>query len=477
MKRNIKLVHGLVIALFLLFTNVNIFPQDNNKNAEGNWLGSLKISGISLRIVFHISKTEDGNYKSTLDSPDQGAKDIPVEKVSLYGDSIKMEMPQLGGEYKGRFDDEGTSIEGKWTQAGQTFPLNLEKTAKPVVINRPQEPKPPFPYNSEDVTYENKSAGNNLAGTFTYPKEGGPFPAVLLITGSGPQNRNEELLGHKPFMVLSDYLTRRGIAVLRFDDRGVGKSTGDFQSSTSADFATDVLAGVEYLKTRKEVNKNEIGLIGHSEGGLIAPMVAVESPDVAFIVLMAGPGVPGDSILIMQSALISAAEGSSPDDIAKAKEINRKVYDIIKSEPDSAEAHNEIADIFEKYYNSLSDSEKVKAGDKNSALKMLSRVESPWFRFFLKYDPRPTLEKVKCPVLAINGAKDLQVPPKEDLAAIKEALTKGGNKNFKTVELKGLNHLFQDCKTGSPAEYNIIEETISPTALKTMGDWILKITK
>ncbi|MGA8264930.1 MAG: alpha/beta hydrolase [Ignavibacteriaceae bacterium] len=477
MKISIKLISGLVIAFFLLFTTVNIFPQDNSKNAEGNWLGSLKVSGISLRIVFHISKTEDGNYKATMDSPDQGAKDIPVEKVSVNGDSIEIEMPQLRGEYKGRFDDEGTSIEGTWSQAGSNFPLNLEKTNKPVVINRPQEPKPPFPYNSEDVSYVNIQEGNTLAGTFTFPKEGGPFPAVLLITGSGPQNRDEELLGHKPFLVLSDYLTRRGIAVLRVDDRGVGKSTGNFAGATSADFATDVLAGVEYLKTRKEVNKNEIGLIGHSEGGLIAPMVAVKSKDVAFIVLMAGPGVPGDSILIMQEALISAAEGSSPDVVAKGREVNREIYDIIKNEPDSVKAHNEVVNIFEIYYDSLPDSVKTKVGDKNTALKMLERIETPWFRFFLRYDPRPTLEKVKCPVLAIDGSKDLQVPPKEDLEAIAKALKKGGNKNFKTVELKGLNHLFQDCNTGSPAEYNTIEETISPTALKTIGDWVLKITK
>lgn len=477
MKRRKGLISGLVIAFFLLFTTINIFPQNNNKNAEGNWLGVLRVSGINLRIVFHISKNLDGSYKATMDSPDQGVKDIPVEKVELLGDLLVIEMPQLRGEYKGRFDDEGTSIEGTWSQAGSNFPLNLEKTNKPVVINRPQEPKPPFPYNSEDVSYVNTKDGNTLAGTFAFPKKGGPFPAVLLITGSGPQNRDEELLGHKPFLVLSDYLTRRGIAVLRVDDRGVGKSTGNFAAATTADFATDVMAGVKYLKTRKEVNKNEIGLIGHSEGGLIAPMVAVESPDVAFIVLMAGPGVPGDSILIMQEALISAAEGRSPDDVAKDREINRKIYGIIKNEPDSIIAHNEITDIFEKYYNSLPDSIKAKVGDKNTALKMLSRAETPWFKYFLKYDPRLTLEKVKCPVLAINGEKDLQVPPKEDLDAIKEALTKGGNKNFKTVELKGLNHLFQDCKTGAPSEYNTIEETISPVALKTIGDWILQITK
>ena len=474
MKKKMKNILYAVIAVIIIIPSF-VLPQE--KGIEGIWLGSLKVSGINLRIVFHITKAGEGSYKATMDSPDQGAKDIPVEKVTFADNMVKIEMPNIQGVYDGTLSAEGTKLNGTWTQAGRVFALDLEKTEKPVVLNRPQEPKPPFPYNSEDVSYVNKTEGDTLAGTFTFPNEGGPFPAVLLITGSGPQNRDEELLGHKPFLVLSDYLTKLGIAVLRVDDRGVGKSTGSFKSATTADFATDVLAGVEYLKTRNEVNKNEIGLIGHSEGGLIAPMVAVESPDVAFIVLMAGPGLPGDSILLMQQALISKAEGASQVDVAKAEVVNRKIYDIIKNEPDSIKAHNEITEIFEKYYDSLPDSEKAKTGDKNTALKMLRQVETPWFKYFIKYDPRPTLEKVKCPVLAIDGSNDLQVPPKEDLAAIKEALTKGGNKNFETIELKGLNHLFQTSTTGSPTDYNKIEETISPVALKTIGDWILKITK
>jgi uncharacterized protein len=474
MKRKMKnILYALIFAIIIIPSFV--LPQE--KGIEGIWLGSLKVSGINLRIVFHITKAAEGNYTATMDSPDQGAKNIPVEKVTFTDSKVKIEMPNIQGVYDGTLSAEGTKFNGTWTQAGRVFPLDLEKTEKPVVLNRPQEPKPPFPYNSEDVSYVNKTEGDTLAGTFTFPKEGGPFPAVLLITGSGPQNRDEELLGHKPFLVLSDYLTKLGIAVLRVDDRGVGKSTGDFKSATTADFATDVLAGVEYLKTRNEVNKKEIGLIGHSEGGLIAPMVAVESPDVAFIVLMAGPGLPGDSILIMQEALISKIEGASKEDVAKAEVINRKIYDIIKNEPDSIKAHNEIVTAFKQYYDTLPDSEKSKLGDYNNALKMMSAVETPWFKYFINYDPRPTLEKVKCPVLAIDGSKDLQVPPKEDLDAIKEALTKGGNKNFETIELKGLNHLFQTSTTGSPSEYNKIEETISPVALKTIGDWILKITK
>lgn len=464
----------LVLSFLLIFDSVTIFSQNNN--IVGSWQGALKVSGLQYRIVFNITKEKDETYKAAMDSPDQGAKDIPVDKVTLTGENLKIEMPAIRGEYNGLVNAESNKIEGTWTQAGINYQLDLEKADKPIVINRPQEPKEPFPYNSEEVTYKNKLAGNTLAGTFTFPKSGGSFPAVILITGSGAQNRNEELLGHKPFLVLSDYLTKLGIAVLRFDDRGVGKSTGDYKSATSKDFATDVLAGIEYLKTRIEVTKNEIGLIGHSEGGLIAPMVAVKSKDVAFIVLMAGPGLPGDQILLKQSALISKAGGESDEEIKKSDEINKKIYDIIKNESDSIKAHQEITTIFKNFYNSLNEEEKKEAGDENTALQMLSRVESPWFKLFLRYDPRPTLEKVTCPVLAINGEKDLQVPPKENLAGIKEALTKGGNKNYRIELLPGLNHLFQTSTTGSPSEYNTIEETISPSALKIMGDWILEIT-
>ncbi len=480
MKRDKKLVYSLMIVFSLFLNSVNIFPQSNDKNTvnvEGKWLGTLNVSAIQYRIVFNINKSEDGNLKATLDSPDQGAKDIPIEKVTLDKNKIKLVVTLIKGEYNGIVYPDSDKIEGTWSQGGMNFPLNLEKTKQEIAVNRPQEPKEPFPYNSEEVSYENKKAGITLAGTFTSPKEEGPFPAVLLITGSGAQNRNEELLGHKPFLVLADYLTKLGIAVLRVDDRGIGQSTGNFQTATSLDFADDALAGVEYLKSRKDVDKNKIGLIGHSEGGLIAPIVADESKDVAFIVLMAGPGIPGDQLLLKQSALIMKASGRSDSSIARAQKISAKVFNIIKTEKDSAKAYSMIYSLLNNYYDKLTPSEKKEIGDKETYLKQIDVALEPWFRFFINYDPEPALEKVKCPVLAINGEKDLQVPPKEDLEAIDAALKKGGNKNYRTVQLPGLNHLFQTSKTGSPSEYSKIEETIAPIALKTIGDWILKVTK
>ncbi len=299
-----------------------------------------------------------------------------------------------------------------------------------------------------------------------------------MITGSGSQDRDETIFNHKPFLVIADFLTRRGIAVLRVDDRGVGKSTGSPAKATSKDFVGDVLSGVDYLKSRKEINHDQIGLIGHSEGGLIAPMAAVESPDVAFIVLMAGPGLTGEQILYKQSALIGKVDGKSDEEISQNLDLMKKLYHVVKDEKDSAVASVKLHKVFDNYYESLSDKEKkeIKNSGQNFDLQ-IKTIMSPWFRYFLTYNPVPVLEKVKCPVLAINGSKDLQVPPEEDLAAIKKALEEGGNKNFEVKELPGLNHLFQPAKTGSPLEYGKIEETISPEALKIMCDWILKVTR
>ncbi|MCG2820576.1 MAG: alpha/beta fold hydrolase, partial [Candidatus Atribacteria bacterium] len=391
---------------------------------------------------------------------------------------LRLEVKSVGGIYEGKVSEDFLVIEGEWKQSGQTLPLTVKRVDKAVEILRPQEPKKPYPYIEEELVYENKEAGITLAGTLTLPPGKGPFPAVLLITGSGPQDRNETIFNHCPFLVLADYLTRQGVAVLRVDDRGVGKSTGDFSQATSEDFALDVLAGIEYLKTRKEINPKQIGLIGHSEGGLIAPMVAVKSPDVAFIVLMAGTGLTGEEILYLQSDLISKAMGVNEEEIAKSRQFNEKIFSVIKGEEDNEIAKERLRQMVMAYLAELSDEEKDWISDPEEYLKaQLQNLLSPWSRFFLTYDPKPTLSKVKCPVLAINGEKDFQVPPKENLSAIEEALKAGDNKNFTIKELPDLNHLFQTAQTGLPSEYAKIEETISPNALKLIGDWILEQTR
>ncbi len=335
---------------------------------------------------------------------------------------------------------------------------------------RPQNPVRQSPYNNEDVYFRNESAGIRFAGTLTYPKSEGPFPAAVLITGSGPQDRDETILGHRPFRVLSDYLTRRGIAVLRYDDRGVGGSSGVYDGTdTTEDFAWDALAAVEYLKSRPEIDSGKIGLIGHSEGGTIAPMVAAHSPDVAFIVSMAGQGVTGVELTLMQAETIARAEGESEKDIQTRLLLFRGTIKIVQEEPDNRTAADRIAEFVQE---ALSDE---KTGTKMAWTEALMGFLIPFERYGLSLDPRTALMNVRCPVLAINGDKDVQVSSVENLAGIRDALMAGGNDRYTIIEFPGLNHLFQHAETGAMSEYGNIEETIAPIVLETIANWILEL--
>jgi fermentation-respiration switch protein FrsA (DUF1100 family) len=464
--------------------NSQINETDNDitgdlKDIEGIWMGNLTVpGGLELRIVFNISINPDGSINASMDSPDQGVSGIPVESVSYKNGNLNLGVKSIPGSFEGIYQENNKTIEGEWKQAGSVFPLVLNRIEKAPETHREQDPIKPYPYTEEEVVYENKEAGVKLAGTLTLPQSEGPFPAVILITGSGQQNRNEEIAGHRPFLVLSDYLTRQGIAVLRVDDRGIGGSTGNVSQDTTEDFAGDVLTGVEYLKSRKEIDPSRIGLIGHSEGGLIAPMVAVKSPDIAFIVLMAAPGVTGEEILYMQSDRITRAEGASNETIVQNEALMRRMYSVVKEEKNNIAAEEELREILRTEIANTSEQKTESSGHSEAVIDaQVTALTSPWMRFFLTYDPRPTLMKVKCPVLAITGEKDLQVPPEENLRAIDDALKAGGNKDYVVKELPGLNHLFQTAKTGSPSEYAKIEETISPDALEIIGNWILEHTQ
>lgn len=449
---------------------------------EGLWLGTLQVQGgMEIRLLFNISASSDGSVNATMDSIDQGVKGIPTEVVTYKDGNLHLGIKSIRGTFDGTLNEDGNTIEGEWKQSGLNFPLVLSRINETPDTRREQDPVKPYPYNEEEVSYENEEAGVKLAGTLTIPKSEGPFPAVILISGSGQQNRDEEILGHRPFLVLSDNLTRRGIAVLRVDDRGVGGSTGNFSDATSEDFAGDVLAGIEYLKSREDIDPARIGLIGHSEGGLIAPIVAVESPDVAFIVMMAGPGITGEEILYLQSDLISRAEGVDNETIARNDALMKSMYSVVKEEQNETIAAEKIRKLIMDELENMSEEEKQNSGFSEDALDaqvnaQVQNLISPWMRFFLTYDPAPTLMKVKCPVLAINGEKDLQVPPEENLQAIEEALKSGGNRDYTVKELPGLNHLFQTAETGSPSEYAKINETISPAALELIGDWVSEHT-
>jgi fermentation-respiration switch protein FrsA (DUF1100 family) len=474
-----KAVRMSVLAAALLCPNLLALPASagsggaKGPSLEGTWLGTLKVSAIELRVVFNLRVNPDGSLAGTLDSPDQGAAGIPISRVASENGQVTVEVKTVGGRYEGTLNAECSEMSGKWTQGGATLDLVMKRVKEVPKAVRPQEPKRPYPYLDEEVTYPNTKAGFTLAGTLTMPRSGQPFPAVILITGSGQQDRDETVFGHRPFLVLADYLTRRGIAVLRVDDRGVGGSQGDASQATSEDFAQDVLAGVAYLKTRQEIDPQRIGLIGHSEGGIIAPMVATQSSDVAFIVLMAGTGVPGDVIVEKQIAGLLQAAGTDQATIDKAIRNQRRVYEVIKTETDPNVVKEKIRQIIQESVEALSEEQKKAFHSSDAAVDVQAQgAASPWFRFFITHDPKETLRKVRCPVLAINGELDKQVPPKDNLPAIEQALREGGNTHFVVKELPGLNHLFQTAKTGNIDEYARLEETIAPLALETVAQWI-----
>lgn len=454
------------LFLFLITATIS-FAQD----ITGEWNGLIKLPGKQLTVIFKISKLGEG-YSATLDSPDQKVTGVQVTATTFVSPVLKLSIAGAGIEYEGILGEDKI-IRGNFKQMGNTFPMDLsrEKVEK-VLPKRPQEPSKPFGYNSEDITFENNKEAVTLAGTFTFPKKKGKFPAVVLISGSGPQNRDEELLGHKPFLVLADYLTKNGIAVLRFDDRGTAQSKGNFSLATTENFATDVEAAINYLKTRKEVNKSKIGLIGHSEGGIIAPMIASKSKDVSFIVLLAGSGIRGAELLLLQQQLVKKASGISDEDLADSQAFYKGLFEIITDVKNETEMQTAFDNYLKLATQKMPEAEKGGMTNADFIKLMDRQMLSPWMKYFLRYDPAPALEKVTIPVLALIGEKDLQVPPKENLQAIKTALEKGDNKKNTLKELPNLNHLFQESTTGSPSEYAEIEQTFSPEAMKEILNWI-----
>jgi pimeloyl-ACP methyl ester carboxylesterase len=464
---------AVLFGIILLIFSQQIVAQNTGGHAKaaGSWIGRIPAGGIQLRVIFNLSLAGSDSLTATLDSPDQGSRNIKIGPVTLEGKDISIKAPLLLGEYRGTFIND-TLIEGTWSQAGRSAPLNLSRLKTTFALNRPQEPKPPFPYLSEDVTFKNEKEGIILAGTLTIPRGTGPFKAVILITGSGAQNRNEELLGHKPFLVIADYLTRNGIAVLRYDDRGVGKSEGSPLKATSASFANDAEAAFIYLLSRREIDPSSIGFAGHSEGGLIAPMVAARNPETAFIISLAGPGVSGETIMHTQNSEISLISGVDPAQIKKNISVNKKLFSIIKKENDDRLAFEKISAAYRR----ILEKEKKSPAEIDKLVSDLSSGLNPesytWLRYFMVTNPANFWKKVSCPVLALNGEKDLQVSAAVNLPAIEKALKSGGNKSVTAKSLPGLNHLFQTSATGLPAEYGEIEETFSVEVLQIMTDWI-----
>ncbi len=428
----------------------------------GAWRGDL--AGLDVQFTFIVA--DDGSYAGSFDSLTEGMIGFEVEEIALEGSELTFLIPDIGAQFDGSLD--GDVIEGFWGQSGIAG-LRLDRTDDPVLFNRPQEPQPPFPYVAEEVAFRNPEDGFTLAGTLTKPDGAGPFPAAVLITGSGAQDRDSEILGHKPFAVVADHLARNGIAVLRYDDRGVGHSAGSNFGATTEDLAVDAKAAFDALAVRPDIDPAKIGFIGHSEGGLIAPLAYTSGAEAAFIVLLAGPGEPGATLLPAQSRLIGEANDLPPALVDWQAELQEAAIAVLADEPDDDAAADELWETAMTAADSYPGGLPAEAAE--SVAVSLATMADPWWRFFFFHDPAAELAKVDAPVLALNGTLDTQVPV-YNLDLIAGALADGGNTEFETHALEGLNHLFQPATTGSPTEYALIETTIDPSVLDLITDWL-----
>lgn len=447
------------------------------------WVGKLNMGVMEPVMQFRIVTLESGETAAYFDSVTEGRSGFKATS-STEGDELKFDVPKINLTFRGTYNDARDTAEGIWTQGGREIPLTLKKQATEydnvnVWENRPQRPVGPFPYDAEEVTFENTIDQVTLAGTLTLPQDSGRHPVVVLISGSGPQDRDETLMGHKPFLVLADYLSRRGIAVLRYDDRGTAASTGKFGPATTEDFARDASAAVAFLKKHDRINPTKIGLVGHSEGGLIAPMVVGLRDDIALVVLMAATGVDGLEISLSQTEAMLQAAGTDPAEAEMGMAVNRAVLGAVVKSSSASEIPGNVKTAVDAMIQTIPESDRAEAGKNIHAgvQNQMRRLKSNWMRFFISYDPRPALSKIQCPVLAITGSKDIQVLPELNVPEIKKALTLGGNQDFEMVEIEGLNHLFQKCETGAMSEYITIQETFNPAALEKIGDWIVDHTK
>ncbi len=449
-----RAVLGVVSAGLLLA--LAAYPA-HAQTAEGDWRGGLAVGDRTLRLEVSLKRGADGALSGYLLSLDQGSPPLPLAEAKLVDGMLSFTVPAVQGRYSANWDTAKGGWSGVWLQ-GAPLPLVLTPGKYPPPA-RPQEPKPPFPYELRPAAFDGGAPGVRLAGTLTVPPGPGPFPAVVLITGSGPQDRDETLMGHKPFLVLADALTRRGVAVLRYDDRGTAQSTGQFKAALESDFTADAVAAVDWLRGQPKIDPARVGVLGHSEGGLIAPQVAGERPQVAFVVMLAGPGVPSIEVMQAQRRAVLKAAGLPEAAIEAKAALGDAVDAAVMAAPTTEAARAEAHRIL------------VAGGLPGPAVDaQLGMFASPWYRDFLAHDPRPALKALRVPVLAVNGSVDVQVVASQNLPAIRQALA--DNPKATVLELPGLNHLFQTSATGDPGEYGKLEETMSPKAVSVIVDWI-----
>lgn len=440
------------------------------KPLTGPWHGTLATPANPPQLIVHLTQQPNGALTATLDVPSQKVNSLAFSGAELRQDSLILLSDFLGARYAGRLSADGQQLTGRWKQNGEQWPLVLQRglPVAPAPPARPQDPVAPLPYREQQVRFKNPNGGPELAGTLTIPSNKGPFPAVVLVSGSGPQDRDESILGHHPFRVLADYLTRRGIAVLRYDDRGVGQSGGMFATATTADFLADAQAALVFLRTQTGVQPKRVGMIGHSEGGTIALLAGAEAQPPAFIVSLAGMGVGGQELLLRQQADVLRASGLDTATTNRMRRTQQAVLTVIQNTPDNPPAIARIVPLLKQ----------ASPGAPESALTtMATQMTSPWYRYFLGLNPGPALARVKVPVLALNGTKDVQVAADLNLTAIQSGLKAANNRDVTIQQLDGLNHLFQTATTGLPSEYGQLSETFSPSALQIIGNWLAAHTR
>ena len=452
-----------------------------------NWSGILNAGGQKIELRLHLKHNADNTYSASWDVPIQKAIGIPASKTSLSNNKLSVEIKMIGAGYEGTITDKGDKIEGTWNQSGMNFPLNFtpfQEGQAAAVATKPQTPKPPFNYEVNEFTYQGQDTKLTYGATITYPKDNTKHPLVILITGSGKQDRDESIFDHKPFAVLADYLTRKGFVVMRVDDRGAGKSTGNFNNSTTADFALDVEEHINYAKKLSMVDSNKIGLLGHSEGGLIAPMVAARNSSVAFIILMAGPAIPIIDLMALQNEKVLKSVGIAPAAIEAYLPLYRQIMKSViaaKDKQDAIEQANTLTkDWFQKTDKAFvkgTTNISTEADINHYATSMAETLSTPWWKFFASYDPQPTLLKLQCPVLALNGTADIQVPANENLTAMESIFKKSGNSRVSIQIMEGMNHLFQKCTACTVAEYGQLETTMEPAVLELLGKWLVANVK
>lgn len=426
---------------------------------EGTWQGELKVQGIILPLVFHLDSASA--WRGTMESPAQGSARLPVSAIHIQQDSISIAVASIGLTYNGKLVSDGW-IEGAMSQNGVTFPMRLSKADHTLTTRRrPQFPEPPYSYDTLDVTFSSEYDNIKLSGTITIPRQGEKLPAVVLVTGSGPQDRDGTIMGHKPFKVIADYLTKQGVIVLRYDERGVGASSGNYPKSTIGDFSRDVIAAIGFLQKQERADATRVGIIGHSEGALIAELIAGESSaDVGFIGLLGAPAIPIDSLMVLQAYEIGKVTGRSDEELRQVKEVNRRNFAAIKSDLDDEHAYLQILENMSSSLPNLSDNQK-------NEIKMMVL---PAYRYFMRIDPVPFIKRIDVPVFAAFGTKDVQVPFASNLESLTDHLPKNEKHLLKVYD--GLNHLFQKAETGAVSEYIDIEETFNEQVLSDLGQWI-----